>query len=379
MNDTSSTNLPSKSPVRILHAVPSLGLANGVAAVVMNWYREIDRSKVQFDFLVCYEREKSYESEIKKLGGRVYTMPSPRRRPLGFLASAYKIFKEGNYSVFHSHVTQYNFLFFPLARIYGVKKIILHSHNPKYSDSKIKGFFAGLMLACVKNMADVKAACSEKAGDFLFGKNAKYEILNNAVDCKKFAFNSHKRAEIRAKLGLGESDLVLGHIGRFCEQKNQLFLLDVFAELLKRRPDCKLIMAGMGPLEQATKEKAKSLGMEKNTLFMGVYDKPEDLYRAMDIFVLPSLYEGFGLVAAEAQACGLPCFISDEVPDNVHIIHTFKISLKNSPARWADIILANTKTFIRKDESLTIEQAGFGVKSIINKLNDFYGTALNEK
>ena len=366
------------SSIRILHAVPSLGLANGVAAMLMNWYREIDRSKVQFDFLVCYERDKNHSQEIKKLGGRVYTLPSPRRHPIRFISSARKVFKEGNYSIFHSHVTQYNFFFFPLARIYGVNKIILHSHNPKYSDSKIKGFFAALMLACVKNMADIKAACSEKAGDFLFGKGAQYEVLNNAVDCKKFAFNPQKRAEIRAKLGLGESDLVLGHIGRFCEQKNQLFLLDIFADLLKRNPNCKLIMAGMGPLEQATKEKAKTLGVDKNTLFMGVYDKPEELYQAMDIFVLPSLYEGLGLVAVEAQAAGLPCLLSDTIPKQVALLNTKLLPLGQADL-WADNIINIAESLKREDLSEKIAQAGFGIESIINKLNDFYEINLNEK
>lgn len=378
MSDIFPNNLSAKAPIRILHAVPSLGLANGVAGVLMNWYREIDRSKVQFDFLVCYERDKTHAREIKELGGRVYTMPSPRRHPIRFISSARKVFKEGGYSVFHSHVTQYNFFFFPLARIYGVKKIILHSHNPKYSDSKIKGFFAGLMLACVKNMADIKAACSEKAGDFLFGKGSKYEVVNNAVDCKKFAFNPKKRAEIRAKLGLGESDLLLGHIGRFCEQKNQLFLLDIFADLLKRNPNCKLIIAGMGPLEQATKEKAKTLGVDKNTLFMGVYDKPEELYQAMDIFVLPSLYEGLPVVAVEAQAAGLPCLLSDTITKQAALLNTEFLPLEDS-ASWADNIVKTLAGFKREDVSEQIAQAGFGIKSIIDKLKGFYGVASNEK
>lgn len=362
---------------RILHIVPSLGLANGVTAVVMNWYRQMDKSKVQFDFLVCYHREESFEQEIINMGGRVFNLPSPKKLPL-FLKKAWQVFKNGNYQTVHSHITQYNFFFFPMAKLAKVQNILLHSHNTKFSDFKIRAVFAAAMTACIKNMADKKVACSEKAGDFLFGKNAKYTIINNALDCRKFAYNPQVRAEIRAELGLEETDFLLGHIGRFCEQKNHLFLIDIFQEIVKKTPSARLVLAGIGPTEELARAKVEALNLSDKVKFLGIYSAPQRLYQAMDAFVLPSLYEGLPVVGIEAQAAGLPCFFADTITRQAALCNVTFLPLNNA-AKWADSILQTCAQFQRKDTSPQIKQAGFDIQSVSEKVLSLYETDWGQK
>lgn len=313
----------------------------GVEAVVMNYYRHIDRSKVQFDFIVDEDSTYIPREEIESLGGRVYIVP-PYQKLNRYMSALIKIFKENQYKIVHSHINTLSV--FPLyaAKKAGIPVRIAHNHSTAAPGEWKKNILKYTLRPFAKVYATHYAACSRYAGEWLFGKKSmecgKVTIFNNAIDLDKFKFDENVRNEVRKELGL-EGKFVIGHVGRFCYQKNQEFLIDVFEEVYKQNHNAVLMLVGDGPDRKKIEEKV-NINLKTRVLFLGNRNDVNRLYQAMDVFVFPSRYEGLGMAAVEAQLCGVRTVMSDRVPNDAVILNsTLRLSLNDSVQGWAEGIL----------------------------------------
>lgn len=368
--------------IRILHIVSSLSLTNGIMNVIMNYYRHIDSKIFQFDFMYFEDTDKSYEGEIYRLGGKVYQVNPPSIRNIfsyhKYLKN-YFLESEFDYKIVHFHENVLLSLITPALKAINNAKIIAHGHSVVYSYHPIKSIRNRILVLPMKLMADQYFACSRQAGEFWYGKNnmksSKVTIIKNAIDVDKFSYNSKFRNEIRDSLGI-DREFVLGHVGRFSREKNQEFLIDIFNELINIKPNSILMLVGDGSKISMIKAKVKSLNLEGKVIFMGRRSDVNKLYQAMDIFVFPSLSEGLGSVAIEAQASGLKCIISDSVTKEVDIYNTSFLSLEDSPRKWALEILKNKTS--RFDIFDKICAKGYCINNEVKNLESYYEGLLDE-
>lgn len=364
-----------EEPIRIAH-IMGKWLGGGVESVVMNYYRNIDRNKVQFDF-ICDEDSKYIPTdEIESLGGKVILIP-PYQKPFKYHKELKKVLKEGNYKIVHSHISTMSFFSLWAAKSAKVPVRIVHAHSTTNKQEKKKNLMKQVLRPFSKVFANRYFCCSELAGRWLFGNKTynqgKVYLLNNAIDVDKFKYNEKVRKAKRKELNIKDKDLVIGHIGRFVKQKNHEFLIDIFNEIHKQNKNTILLLAGDGPLKEEIQNKVKKIGLEKNVQFLGQRNDANELYQAMDAFVLPSLYEGLPVVGVEAQAAGLPCFLSTDMTKETKVLDSTQfISLTHDTKYWADKILKEVKTFERKDSSREITDNNFNIKKEIRKIEKQY-------
>ena len=267
----------------------------GVESVVMNYYKNIDRNRIQFHFLCDEDSTDIPYEEIEKLGGKVIVIP-PYQKLFEYQKELYRIFEENNYKIVHSHINALSVFPLRIAKKAGVPIRIAHSHSTSNKKEWKKNILKMILRPFSKLYANNYFACTEYAGKWLFGKKVverkELNVINNAIDLKKFEFNENTREDLRKELGIKEDVLVIGHVGRFMKQKNHEFLIDMFEKAIKQDNNIYLILIGQGPLEDKIKEMAKEKGIEDKILFLGQRNDVNKLYQVMDIFVLPSLYEG---------------------------------------------------------------------------------------
>lgn len=363
-----------EEPIRIAQIIGKW-VGGGVEAVVMNYYRHIDRNKIQFDFICDSDSTNIPYDEIKKLGGRVILVP-PYQEVFKYQKELIKIFKENKYTIVHSHINTLSVFPLRAAKCAGVPVRIAHSH----SATNKKEFKKNLLKQALRPFSKVYATdylcCSELAGRWLFG-NKEYDkgnvyLLNNAIDLDKFKYDEKLRKEKRKELKIKDSTLVIGHIGRFVEQKNHEFIIDVFNEVHKKNSNSLLLLAGQGPLMEEIKEKVNNLGLDNCVKFLGQRNDVNELYQAFDIFLLPSLYEGLGMVLIEGQVSGLPCIASKEVPSIVKINDNFRyVGIDEDVSVWIEAIqeLSNLE---RKDCSKQVSSNGYDINKEVKKLEKKY-------
>lgn len=314
--------MENKEPIRVLQIV-GIACNGGVEAVVLNYYRHMDKSKVQFDFVVHKNPAENFVAEVKKGGGRLYEVTPYNKNIFAFTHEIYRIIKDGHYDIVHSNMNSMSGFPLFVAWLAGAKVRILHNHTTDTKTEGVRTVIKRLLRPFAKMFANRYWACSRLAGEWMYGREAvqsgKIKIIPNAIDLDKFAFNPEKREILRNKLGL-EDKFVLGHVGRFVYPKNHLFLIDVFAEVNKVKPEARLMLIGDGELRETIEEKVASLGLQDKVLFLGNRNDVADLYNAMDIFLLPSHYEGLPVVGVEAQANGLKCLFSDKVTEESKLL-----------------------------------------------------------
>lgn len=372
------------TPIRILHEVTSMN-TGGVETLLMNIYRNIDRSKIQFDFMMHREEGKSfYENEIKELGGRIYSgIPFNPFKHKKYIKSLEDFFKEHPYyKILHAH-NAFSMYTLRSAKRYGVKVRISHSHNgrPKLFDYKTP--FKLYARLKVKKYSTDLYACSKVAGDYLYGekyvKNGEVTILKNGIDTNKFNFNKTLRDEYRTSLKIGNK-IAIVHIGRFNIQKNHNYLIDIIYELKKINDNFILFLFGEGDLEKKIKRKAEKLHLENNVVFMGIKGNINEYLNAMDIFILPSLFEGLPLTGIEAQTNGLKCLFSDTISNEVAVTELAHfMSIKKSPRKWAEEIIKLSKENIeRKGKKKEVDKEGYNIIETVKRLEKFYINKYNE-
>ncbi len=366
----------SEKPVKVLYIVDSLKQRFGVTSVVMNYFRYIDVKKVKIDFMVLENSDPCIVNEIKSLGSEVFFMPQLSLTHFKeFFGYIKKFFKEhNNYTVIHSHFNQLDSLIFPIAKRAGIRNCISHSHNTKYSDYHLRAIRNYIMCIPLKYTATVWAACGIKAGKFLYGNNfirsPKHLIINNAIDTRKFAFDLKVREEVRNEFGI-KNEIVIGNIGSMKLQKNQEFLLKVFSKLQKKSNCYKLILVGDGDLREKLEQTTTELGIKDKVIFTGQRSDVYRLLQGIDIFALPSLYEGLPVIGIEAQAAGLPCLFSDKVTREASICNAQFLSIQNGTAPWISAI-QKLQEFNRRNTENKIKSKNFDIKEEANKLAQFY-------
>lgn len=364
-----------EEPIRIAHIVGKW-VGGGVEAVIMNYYRHIDRSKIQFDFLCDDDSTNIPYDEIEKLGGRVILVP-PYQKVFKYHKELKRVLKEGNYKIVHSHINTLSA--FPLfaAKCAGVKVRIAHSHSTTNKKEWKKNLLKLALRPFSKVFANNYFCCSELAGRWLFG-DKEYDkgnvyLLNNAIDLDKFKFDKSLRDKKRKELGIRPDTLVVGHIGRFVKQKNHDLLIDIFNEVHKINNDTLLLLAGQGPLQDEIKEKVNSLGLTDSVKFLGQRNDANELYQAFDVFLLPSLYEGLPVVGVEAQAAGLLCILSSAMTKETKVLKITKfIDLDTTSVDWAKTLLNSYKNYQRLDTKVEISNNGFNIEKEANKLVEQY-------
>ena len=361
--------------IRVLHVATQMHRA-GLETMLMNYYRHIDRERIQFDFLVHREERYDYDDEILALGGRIY-----RIRPIhmadfaAYLKDLIVFFSaHQEYKIVHSHLDGLSAFPLGAAQYAGIPVRIAHSHNNGFErDGKL------LLRSCARPLARWTATdfwgCSHEALVFMFGNSAHVAnaafILRNAIDVKKFDYSSSVRHAIRQELGISDHQFVVGHIGRFTYAKNHNFLLKIHRSLTDKKKDAVLILVGGGEYEAEIKEQIAQLGLQASVRFSGVRDDVPAMLSAMDVLLMPSHYEGFGMVLLEAQAAGLPCVASDSISKEVNITRSIHfLSLSSSADIWADTVLGCYGK--RYDNAHMLYKSGYDIHDSARELLEKY-------
>lgn len=362
-------------PIRVLQVVGRMH-RGGLETFIMNVYRNIDRSRLQFDFLVHYNLRGDYDDEIESLGGRIYRLPvMENKRFFSYLRQLSKFFSEHtDYKIIHLHWTSLSRFLIPRAKKNGVTTVIAHSHNTQ-SGRGLKGRIIDFLQRPIQKQATHYFACSKAAAGWFYDeesiRSGQVKIIPNAIDTAKFAFSPEKRLKMRIKMGAGNQFVIL-HVGRFSQAKNHSFLLDIFAELRQKDQSAELWLIGQGEDFETIQKKADAMGLAAFVKFLGTQADIASFMQAADVFLFPSLFEGLAVVTVEAQASGLPVVTSTAVSPETNLTgHVDFLSLSAPASEWAAHVLA-LKTRPRVDLSGAVREHNYDIKSLARDLQGFY-------
>ena len=364
-----------EKPIRVAEVVGKY-IGGGVEAVVLNYFSFINRDKIQFDFICDSDSTDIPYEKIESMGGKVILIP-PYQNIFKYQRELKKVLKEGNYKIVHSHINTLSIFPLRAAKKVGVPIRIAHSHSTSNKKEWKKNLVKNILKPFSKVYANKYMCCSELAGRWLFG-NKEYDkgtvyLLNNAIDLDKYKYDEKIRNSKRKELKIKPSTFVVGHIGRFVEQKNHRFLIDIFNEIHKKNNDSLLLLAGQGPLMDEMKEKVHNLGLDDNVQFLGQRNDANELYQAFDLFLLPSLYEGLPVVGVEAQASGNLCYLSNDMTKETKVLDSTKfMSLENTTEEWANAILKDAKRYKKHDTKEEVSKYGFNIEKEAEKLEKKY-------
>lgn len=367
-----------KEPIRVLQII-GIVAGGGVESVIMNYYENVDRSKVQFDFIVHDDNKIDITQKVEAMGGKVYKVTPYYKNPIAFTYEIYKVIKKIHYRIVHSNMNTLSAFSLFAAWAAGVPIRILHNHSTSSPGETKRNIMKFILRPLARLFANHYLACSRLAGDWMYGPkmmdSGKVTVINNAIDLKKYAFNLQKRKVLRKKLGVADA-FVIGHVGRFMYQKNHDFLIDIFAEAHRKIPQMVLLLIGDGPLREGIEEKVRDLNLIENVRFLGVRDDVQDLYNAMDLFILPSHYEGLGMVGVEAQANGLNVLASTAVPYEMKFTNLVQFEdLKNDTSKWSDRIIQiyyNSHMTRNNRGAPIFNQSKFDISVQAKKLVNYY-------
>lgn len=367
---------------RVLQIFGKLG-RGGLETFVMNLYRAIDRQQVQFDFLLTAANG-DYEEEAKKLGARIYYIP-PRCKGLkAYKCSLDRFFARnaGQYSAVHLHVSSLTSVE-PLeyAEKYNIPIRIIHSHSSSVKQN-LKGrllhhILHNLNKLKIKRLATHYLGCSDKALDWLFkwtGVRSKALMINNGIDVSRYRFNETTRQEMRRIFGFRD-EFVVGHVGSFIPVKNHHYLITLFVEILKAIPDSKLLLVGAGELEMSIKEQIHERSLESKVIFAGLRSDVDKVLQAIDVIIMPSLFEGLPVSLVEAQAAGVPVLASDTISSDIALTPDIRfLSLDDSIQKWVDCAVHIHNHHIRMDTVEEIRDKGFDIKDIAKQFSTIYNS-----
>jgi len=364
--------------VKVLHFVTLMN-RGGQETFIMNMYRNIDKSNFQFGFLCSGEGNGDYDEEIRRLGGKIYHVNYENSSSKLKHLRNYKKLKKSlselskEYHIVHIH----NYHAFDISRdakaalASGFKKVIVHSHNTSV-DGHLK--LHQLFRNVISKLKVKRLACSEEAGRWMYNNND-FVVINNGIPVKIFTYDINARNKIREELGI-QDKFIVGHVGRFFPQKNHNWIVRVFSEYCKKNRDAILLLVGNGEMFNEIKKLTEELGITEKVLFLGVREDTAALYSAMDVFFMPSLFEGFPLVGVEAQSSGLPCLFSDSLTKKLDLTsNVYRCSLNKTEKEWASELerIENiVKTTKRESQSELIKKKGFDTEENVLKLQNIY-------
>ena len=358
-----------KKPIRILHIVSSMDIG-GIETMLMNYYRRLDRRKVQFDFLEHRSRG-YYDSEIESYGGKICQISAPNPFSPHYRLELMRFFNNhSEYQIVHAHMNCMSSLPLYYAKKAGVPVRISHAHNTD-TPHNVKYPIKIYWKYKIPNVATDLFACSAEAGKWMFNGNS-FLVLHNAIITERFLFDETKRENVRKRLQLEDSFLV-GHVGNFIKQKNHVFLLKIFREIIRMRRNAKLLLVGEGHLQYQIQCLAKKYGLSDAVVFYGMSDNVGELLSAMDVFVLPSFYEGLPVALVEAQASGLKCYVSDVISDGGDVTNNVeRIGLKEKPSIWASRIIVSGNHYNRFGRGEDIIRGRYDISENVRWLENYY-------
>lgn len=358
----------------------------GAESMIMNYYRKIDRKKVQFDFLVHRSEPGAFDDEIKSLGGVIYRLdPINPLFPKGYYNSLRNFLNVHNsYQIIHSHLNTFSCFPLKIAQEFNIPCRIAHAHiaidrlsllSIVSQKESIKETLKKVIKLQLKKKIHRSTthyfSCGEKAGKWLFGDKTPFATMNNAIDADKFIYNPQIALEYRKKLQL-KNELVLGHVGRFTSQKNHFFLLQIFASLVKLKSESRLVLVGDGPLRSKIEQEVEKLGIKDKVLILGVRTDIPELYQLFDVFVFPSFYEGLPVTLIEAQAAGLNTLASDTITKEVQLTSNIHfLPIEETPEIWANKIM-ELSSYLRQDMKGVITTKAYDIISNTEKIQKFY-------
>lgn len=365
-------------PQRLLCIVSNMD-TGGAETFLMKMYRQLDRTRYQMDFVVSGDKRGYYEDEIERLGGRVFRIT---RKTKDFSAYRRELFdavrEDGCPVVLRIGSSAFSAIDLWIAKRAGARRLALRSSNASDGQTGLGMLLQRALRRPLTSVADVKIAPSDLAAEYTFGpmaiKKGEVHYLRNALDLDAYAFSTEKRSAIRAELGIDAGALVVGHVGRFAHQKNHGFLIEAFAELLKARPDAKLVLVGKGELESEVREKSDALGVLSSIVFTGVRSDVPALLSGFDVLALPSFYEGMPNVVIEAQAAGLACAVSDTVTRQANVTGLVEFLPLDDVEAWAKALVSVTAAS-RPDTKGAMAAAGYDVARAVEEFEElmFFG------
>lgn len=369
--------------IKILHVVPALG-SGGIEKIIYDYYLHLNRDKFRFDFIVYGDEVGKLEKEFLKMGSNVYHIPPKKKSIYKSLSQMKKIILNGGYDVIHAHQQETGIFPIYYARKANIKTRITHSHIAFREENKLEKLIYKIINPILKHMTTHYFACGLDAGRFLWGNDLvqknKVFIMNNAIDVKRFEFNQSLRQSIRKSLNI-DNKLVIGNVGRFSFQKNHEFLIKIFYEIYKSNKDSVLLLVGEGELEGKVRNLVNSLGIESAVKFVGYSDKIYELLQAMDVFVLPSRYEGLPIAIVESQASGLYSIVSENITKQVKLTDLVHyIPLSETPKYWSEYILNNINMEVKRNRySDEIIKKGYDINKTVKQLEEIYMSAQTNK
>lgn len=359
-------------PLRIAQVLNRMD-SGGIESVVMNYYRHIDRNRIQFDFYFAADSTFPQREELGRLGAEVFLIP-PYNRPFAYHQTLYHAFKKRKYAIVHAHLSTMSVFALFAAWRAGVPVRICHNHTTAHWGEGKKTLLKYILRPFNKLFATDYFACGEKAGRWMYGNRCfdagRVHIMPNAIDTKKYEFDQDARVRLRNELNIPQTAFVVGHVGRFMYQKNHLFLLQVFRGVLRLQENSFLLLVGEGELQEMVRQSVREQGLEGRVIFTGARKDVSKLYSAMDVFCLPSYYEGLPVVALEAQANGLPCFFSKCITEEVQLSNAERLPL-DEPEKWLKEILAQISQDQGKVRS-TINKKIFDIIKNAKRLEIYY-------
>lgn len=367
---------PAKKPIRVLHVFNYFN-QGGIENFVMNVYRNIDRSKIQFDFAFPCNKKGYFDEEAISLGGNIYFFDSEKKSFWNYYRNLKRIIKDyGPYTAVHSHIYYFSGYVLLIAKLCGVKIRISHSHETKKGRKQtlIRRIYEKAMRKMIKWNATDWLACSDLAGKYVFGQSIPYQVLYNGIDLDRFVYRPDTRNKIRLELGLSDNNKMILNVGRFADQKNHRFIIEIFKKIVEQSDDYQLIMIGTGPLENIIRQKCKEYGLIDRCHFLHNIQNTEDYYCAADVFLLPSLYEGMGIVCMEAQATGLQSLLSTEVPKEIAVTDVVHFLNLNDPIeKWVKQVRDLAELSIQRDNYSSLLRATvFDIERTNKDLTNIY-------
>lgn len=345
----------------------------GLESYIMNIYRNCDRNRLQFDFVIFGDKNIVYTDEIESLGGRIYHIPRKKQSVKLHYQKMREIFGHQKYEAvyFQFNMKPLSLDLFRYAKKYGVEKRIIHSHNttePKMSvKDRIREKLADMKL---DKYVNYRFACSYDAGKWMFG-NRDYKVIPNCVDCDDFRYDTERRNAKRKELNL-ENKYVIGTVGRLQPAKNPGYIIDIINAYTKKDKNAVLLHIGVGELKNTIDNKIKELNLQDNVIMLGQRSDIADLMNVMDAFILPSLHEGFPIVLVEAQATGLRCYVADNITGDCNITGNVKyLPIDTDPDIWADAI-EQDKELERTDMSDVVRKKGYDIKTMAKEMEEFF-------
>ncbi|MBQ8133608.1 MAG: glycosyltransferase family 1 protein [Clostridia bacterium] len=369
-------------PIRVLQFVTLMN-RNGLENRLMDIYRNIDRTKIQFDFVSNRDYDGQFDDEIRSLGGKVYHMYQiTPKNFFKYLKQLDKFFEDHpEYKIVHAHLNTLSTWPLRAAKKAGVPVRIAHSRNASM-DFNIKALYKSYSRLFINDVVTDKFACSRSAGAWLFGEkkldDGNFHVIPNSIQLDKFHFKDEIRDRMRKELGIQENEMAVVDVARFAKQKNHTYLLKVFCELHKMKPESKLYLVGIGDLEQDIKNEAEKSGIADSVVFVGSRSDIYNVLQAMDVFLFPSFYEGFGTVIIEAQCSYLPLIASDTIPHETKLCDCVEfMTIKADPKEWAMRAIELYEKTQRFDNCALVKEKGYDIRDTYTWMQNFYLDKLN--